>query len=375
MTNTPPVTDSGRPIRLGIVGLGLIAQSVHLPNLAALRERFEIVHVCDLSAGLAASIAEDLGGVRHGTDAERLVTDSDVDAVLICTPGAHSALARTALEAGKHVFAEKPYAYDPAVAARDAAYAEEHGLVLQVGYMKMYEPAVSEARARLAELGTVRVVRMTVLHPSDERQTTGLALKRFDDVAPARLEEALAANRSEVAEALEPFPGVDPVLFRNVLHGSVCHQASVLRALFPDGSPTLVAVDEDAPGSERVEPPKLQVLGRVADGVQWSLSWNWLTDYPAYSEWVEIYGDRGSMTIRFPGPYDGPASAELTVAAVAADGGVDTATWRPAGPTAFERELREFWESIRTGAAVRSDARGAAADARLLLEIGRLAAR
>ena len=78
-------------IRLGIAGLGTIAQSVNLPNLRTLGDRFEVTHVCDVSAGLAAAIADELPGtVRVSTDWRALCADDSLDAVLLLTPGAHA---------------------------------------------------------------------------------------------------------------------------------------------------------------------------------------------------------------------------------------------------------------------------------------------
>ncbi|HEY0248330.1 MAG TPA: Gfo/Idh/MocA family oxidoreductase [Gryllotalpicola sp.] len=368
------MTTADRRVRLGIIGLGLITQSRHLPSLSRQRERFELVRVCDLSAEVARGVAAAHGGIPWGTSAAELLADPEVDAVLICTPGAHSALARAALERGKHVFAEKPYAYDPAVAEADAAYAAEHRLVLQVGYMKMYEPAVAAARAAFGEIGPVRVARLTVLHPSDERQTTALQLLRGADVDPETLAEATAANRAEVAAALAPHPGADPMLVRNVLFGSVCHDIALLRALFPGETADVLAAVPDAPSAQRIEPPRLQLTGRLSGGASWTLSWNWLADFPEYREWVEVLGDRGSVRIELPAPYGGAPSAIVAITRQGADGGVEERRIDPGGPDAFERELVAFAASVRSGAPVLSDARGAAADARLLLTTGALLA-
>jgi len=366
------VTENKNKTRLGIIGLGLIAQSVHLPNiLGPLRERFAVTRVCDLSPGLAAAIGGELR-VPHGTDAGEVIAAADVDAVLICTPGAHSSLARNALEAGKHVFAEKPYSYDPQIAARDAGFAREKGLVLQVGYMKMYEPAIAEARRNMGEIGPLRLVRMTVLHPSDERQTDDLPIKRFADVPADVLDAARADNQAEVCAAISGFAGIDPVLFRNVLHGSVCHQTAVLRALFPDARVEAISAYQDAPGSVRQEPPKLQIVGRIENGPDWAISWNWLTHFPEYQEWVEIYGDRGSVRIDLPPPYKKSQLGVLTTTRSGPGNEVLVERWETNGPNAFARELEAFAASIATGASVLSDAAGAGRDASLLRDLAAL---
>lgn len=377
MTDETDIVGTSAPIGLGLIGLGLITQTVHLPNLARMTDLYDVVNVCDLSSRWAQKLAHRLGPrVRHSQAADELLADDRVEAVLICTPGAHSALAGRAMAAGKHVFAEKPYAYDPTVAAADARSATDAGLVLQVGYMKMYEPAITEARSAFDRIGPLHAVRMTVLHPSDARQVRGI--HHEVTAPPAELVAAATAeNRAEVAAALGDDPTIDPVLFRNVLHGSLCHQTAVLRALFP-GEVASVAFAQrdrarrgDAGGEvpRAGEPPKLQIGGRIGDGVQWCVSWNWLTDYPEYEEYVEILGSRGQVRLDFPAPYGGSRTASSTVKRSTPDG-VEVRTWRPDGPSAFELELRAFWESVRQGAPVLSDARGAAQDARLLKSIG-----
>ena len=82
-------------VRVGVVGLGLIAQAVQLPNLHTLRRQFRVTHVCDVSPDLAATIADELPGlVRSGADWRALVTDPDVDAVMVLTPGSHGEAGR-----------------------------------------------------------------------------------------------------------------------------------------------------------------------------------------------------------------------------------------------------------------------------------------
>jgi myo-inositol 2-dehydrogenase/D-chiro-inositol 1-dehydrogenase len=365
---------SSARVRVGIIGLGLITQTRHLPNLERLSDIFEVVRVCDLSPKVSRQLASDLGGIAWGTDAAEVLAAPDVDAVLICTPGAHSTLARRALESGKHVFAEKPYAYEPGTAARDAAYADERGLVLQVGYMKMYEPAMAAAREMFDQIGPVRLARVTVLHPSDENQTSALSVLRGDDVPAAVLHAAIAENRSEVASALEGRGALDPVLVRNVLFGSVCHDVAVLRELFPGEELHALAAVADTPSTQRTEPPRLQLTGALSGGTQWSISWNWVADYPGYSEWVELIGDRGAVRIDLPAPYGGSPSATLRATLRGEGGNPQESAWTPDGPDAFERELAEFAASIRSGAPVRSSAAGAAADSDLLLAVASLLA-
>lgn len=361
-------------LRLGVIGLGLIAQSRHLPNLVHLRDTFDIRAVCDLSATVAEHIAASIGEQTEWTTRyEEILENPHVDAILICTPGAHSTVAREALEQGKHVLAEKPYAYASAVAEEDAAFAAERGLVLQVGYMKMYEPAVEVAREALDEIGPIRLARITVLHPSDENQTVGIPLLRGQDVSPEALIRVQRADAAELSAALAGRSTNDSTLVRNVLFGSVCHDAALLRALFPDETASVLQAVPDAPAAERTEPPRLQITGALSGGAKWTLSWNWLADFPEYQEWVEIYGDRGSIRIDLPAPYGGSPTAAVTVT-TRGENSVLERRLTPEGPDSFERELREFALSVQKGKPIRSTAHGAAQDSELLLGVADLLA-
>ena len=71
------------PVRIGIVGCGAIAQIQHLPNLAELREEFEVAAVCDCSPDLARAVAGEFGIPVHLSDYRDLLA-SDLDAVLLC---------------------------------------------------------------------------------------------------------------------------------------------------------------------------------------------------------------------------------------------------------------------------------------------------
>ncbi|MBI2952417.1 Gfo/Idh/MocA family oxidoreductase, partial [bacterium] len=71
------------PVRIGVVGCGAIAQIQHLPNLAMLREEFEVTAVCDRSPALAEAVAKAFHVPGHVTDYRELLA-SDVEAVILC---------------------------------------------------------------------------------------------------------------------------------------------------------------------------------------------------------------------------------------------------------------------------------------------------
>src|SRR5687767_3927639 len=96
-----PMSSAQSPIRLGIVGVGKIVRDQHLPALAR-DEDFRLV--------AAASRNATVDGIANfATIEEMLASGVELDAVSLCQPPqARHKAARAALEAGKHVFLEKP---------------------------------------------------------------------------------------------------------------------------------------------------------------------------------------------------------------------------------------------------------------------------
>jgi myo-inositol 2-dehydrogenase/D-chiro-inositol 1-dehydrogenase len=134
-------------LRIGLVGLGDIAVRAHLPALAA-EPRVALVAVADTDPDRLSAFAPP--DARATTDAQSVIADPEVDAVVIATPpSATAGLVLAALEAGKYVLAEKPIALSLAEAGevRDAPDAAER---LQIGLTYRHHPAVDRLRGLIA---------------------------------------------------------------------------------------------------------------------------------------------------------------------------------------------------------------------------------
>ena len=119
-----------RRLRIGVIGAGMIAQVEHIPNLLHLAERFELAGVADPSAVVRAAIAARYG-VRGFATAAELMAES-LDAVLVAVPDPlHATTVLAALEAGLHVFCEKPLCFTEAEGAAIAAARDRAGRVVQ----------------------------------------------------------------------------------------------------------------------------------------------------------------------------------------------------------------------------------------------------
>ncbi|GIO53022.1 oxidoreductase [Paenibacillus sp. SSG-1] len=98
-------------IRVGLVGAGDFAKTMHLPNLKSLSDQFTLQAVMSQTGHNAAATARQFGAVYAATSLPVILEDPDIDAVLITTRhDTHGPMVLDALMAGKHVFVEKPLA-------------------------------------------------------------------------------------------------------------------------------------------------------------------------------------------------------------------------------------------------------------------------
>lgn len=129
-------------LKLGIVGCGGIANNKHLPALAKLTDKIEIVAFCDIIVERAEKSAKDFGieGAKVFTDYKELLKE-DLDVVHVCTPNrSHSEVSIAALEAGNHVMCEKPMAKTSAEAIKMVEAAKRTGKKLTIGYQNRCRP-------------------------------------------------------------------------------------------------------------------------------------------------------------------------------------------------------------------------------------------
>ena len=127
-------------VKVGVVGLGWIAQVTHLPILKKLPEA-ELVAVCDRDKSRGRLVAEKFGVKRYYSDVTEMLENEDIEALIICTStDAHKDVAIPALKAGKDILVEKPIArrYAEAVAMADTA--RENKRKLMVGMNHRFRP-------------------------------------------------------------------------------------------------------------------------------------------------------------------------------------------------------------------------------------------
>ena len=143
--------------RVGAIGLGHWGRNI----VRNLNELGVLAAVYDTDSRIRAAFAETYPEARAAESLDALLGDPEVDAVMIATPAAtHGALVARALDAGKHVFVEKPICLNVAEAEELSAHAKASGRVLMVGHLLLYHPAFRAllAVAQQGKLGRLRYI-------------------------------------------------------------------------------------------------------------------------------------------------------------------------------------------------------------------------
>ena len=347
-------------VRIGVVGCGAIAQVHHLPNLTALPDQFEVAGVCDVSPSAAADAARRFRVPRHVTDYRDLLA-ADVDALLLCHTDPKTEAAVAALEAGKHLFIEKPICFslpeiDAMIAAQRAA-----GTVAQAGYMKVYDPAFELAQRAVREMGEIRFVQVTHLHPDNRLHLRQFDLRRFDDYPAAATARTRAARGAAFRQAIGDAAPEVRRAFR-LLAGSMIHDLYTMRSLL--GLPRAVVSTEIWRAGRAVT-----FTLAYPDGARGVASWVDLPELWDFKETLEVYGDGHRVLLSYPTGFARGILSSVVIQGTDRHGTACRTEPAVAWESPFTRELRHFHASIVHGTPNRTPLAAARDDVSLIIDI------
>lgn len=157
-----------KKLRVGIAGLGRLGK-VHAYNLAYKIPEAELVAACSIVPSELEYAKAELGVKEIYTDFREMLEKADIDAVVIATTSSeHCWQIEAAMDAGKHVFTEKPLGVDVAQCRMAEAAVERHPeLTFMLGFMRRYDKSYAYAKKKIEEglIGTPYMVKSTGLDP------------------------------------------------------------------------------------------------------------------------------------------------------------------------------------------------------------------
>jgi predicted dehydrogenase len=171
-----------KPVRVVVVGCGTMGSS-HARSYARIKG-FELAGLVDRSGEKAERLAFELGNVAVYPSLDTAITSASPDAAAICThPGTHHALTLVALDAGLHVFVEKPLATTVAEAEEIVDRVHRSGKKVVVGYILRHHPAWQRFIEEARKLGKPLVMRMN-LNQQSSGEAWSVHKKLMESMSP-----------------------------------------------------------------------------------------------------------------------------------------------------------------------------------------------
>ncbi|HZQ09114.1 MAG TPA: Gfo/Idh/MocA family oxidoreductase [Anaerolineae bacterium] len=331
-----------KPLRVGVIGAGGIAQMMHLHYLFSMPERYQIAALSDLSQGLLESMGDKYRVPENCrfTHYQDLVAQ-DLDAVLILTGGNHYGQALAALHAGKHVFVEKPMCYTLHEADEMIEAAKRANRKLMVGYMKRYDPGYLYGQRAIKSLREIRYVQINTLHPAETGYQRHHNVQRFRDIPPDVLEPLQKADDASVIQAVGHVSPLLREIYANVVIGSMVHDVNALRGLM--GEPEEVLFTQLWP--EDRQDVCITTALKYPNDVRVIYTWAYLDELRDYFQEIAIMASSGRVRIQFPSPYLRHFPTPVVVQGME-DGASYTKQIVVSYEEAFQQELIAFHDCI-----------------------------
>ena len=356
-------------LRVGVIGAGTISQVEHIPNLAALGDLFELVGVADPSATSRQFVTATWG--VPGFETPDVLLDKKLDAIIIAAPDPlHYELVMSALARGLHVFCEKPLCYSPEEIAGIVAARDEAGKLVQVGYMKRFDPSYRHALTVLP--GTAKSLRYVSVEVNDPDAWPFIAhssTKFGNDVPDALKQAAVNKKQAQVEAAFDkPLSKLAFSGYTSAYSSSLIHDVNAVHGLLdaldvPDGEVVGGQIFANGAGGQGT----VRLLGGQA---LWTMTHLTVPELADYKERISLYFDDAMLELEFPSPYLNHHPTRLTVKK--SDGYTLSRNEIRAGyQEAFVEEMRGFWAAIVKGEPVVNLPEHAARDQKLLIDLTR----
>jgi len=335
-------------VKVGVIGCGFMAQMAHIPCLKAVPGA-EVVALCDFREEVVKElcrrhdIASCPGRSGYTTSVDELLK-MDIDAVYILTPVQwHLANISAALNAGKHVFTEKPAAMCRDSIDQLEKLAIEKGKTVCVGYMKRHEVNIEELAAlqNKNEWGKLLYVRT---HSFIGSHWNGA----IDEIMPVassnQLPEFDATNLDPGPKWLESARDSKFYSFDNPYYGLLdtgCHSINLLRKV--------TGITPEVTGVRNLNGVQLIdfKFGEIAGNMEFCVNFN----MHRWDEVTELYYEKASVRIKTPAPLEIQASAvvEIYSEAGALHKNLQLENNRQ---WAFKRQTAAFVEQVKSGKSV-----------------------
>jgi predicted dehydrogenase len=346
-------------VNVGVIGLGEVAQIIHLPILQTLSDRFQIRAVCDISPGLLRAVGDRYGISESDRfdDPFALVQRPALDAVFVLNSDEyHADCVIAAAKRGKHVLVEKPMCLTFPEAEAIIQARDETGVQVMVGYMRRFAPAFVQAVAEVRGLGKINYARIRdIIGRNRLIIDQSSVVLRYDDVPEqAKIDRTARAERL-VQEAIgDATP--DIVGAYRFLLGLNSHDISAMRELL--GMPRGVV------SARHWNAGKFLTVVFAYDGYYAVLE-SGVDEQLRFDAHIEVYGITKSVRVQYDSPYIRHLPTTLVISETTGDA-YQQRVERPTFKDPYTHEIEHFHEVVTTGVAPKTTPEDFMDDLRLM---------
>jgi predicted dehydrogenase len=252
-------------IKLGIIGCGIAANKLHYPTLQELKNKFEIAAVSNHTEKKAKEFSTLTGGVPYYLDYKNLLDRKDIEAVDIALPiHLNYQAVKDALDAGKHVFVEKPLAANLEEAEKMLEFSGKYQTVMLLAenfrYKKLY--------LRIKE----------IIEESKIGRPYSVVWNNFDNVNDNEYGRIKWRKNHQYKGGFITDGGV--------------HSIAALRLIFGEITPVSILVQSANPEVGKIDTCNLQM--KFSNGISGSLFLYFSTPY-YYENRILIFGEKGTL--------------------------------------------------------------------------------
>jgi predicted dehydrogenase len=347
-------------LRVGVIGLGEVAQVIHLPIIESLPDRYELAAVCDISPGVLKKVGDRYRVERQFGDPAEMIAAGGLDCVFVLNSDEyHAECTIAALDAGIDVLVEKPMCLSPREAREIIEARDRSGKTVMVAYMRRFAPAFVQAVEMLPELGPVRYARVRDIIGENRLIVDQTAtVERSDDLPQEAIDEKWARRSVLVKEALGDVPQELEWTY-GLLCGLGSHDLSAMRELL--GRPQKVA----AAKMWRQGGYLVALLDYGDFVVTYETGVDEQLRFDAH---IEVFGESGSLKVQYDTPYVRHLPTTLEIERTVGDS-YERSVIRPHLKDPYTHELEYFHDVVTTGSTPKTSPEDYVEDMELFIEI------
>ncbi|MBS4179001.1 Gfo/Idh/MocA family protein [Lederbergia citrea] len=327
-------------LKAGIIGLGEVAQTVHLPILQQLSSKFEISALCDISVKLLERLGEQYRVGNLYTDAVELTKQEDLDVVFVLNSDEyHTDCVVAAAENKKHILVEKPMCLTLADADKIIEARDKNNVQVMVGYMRRFAPAFIEGVEEIKKMDKINYAKVRdIIGPNIMMIEQSHNVHRFNDIPESAMEDRWTRASNMVQEAIGDAPADIRNAYR-LLCGLSSHDLSAMRELIGFPKQVVSAVQWNGGG----------YINAIFEHDGFYTSFETGVDQQRrFDAHLEVFGETKQVKIQYNTPYIRQLPTTLSIKETVGEA-FEEREIRPTFKDAYVEELEYFYDVVTQG--------------------------